>query len=67
MYSAIRSCLICRPCSENTLEININATKETVWIVNKIYRRSLIIRTSHRQEIIDAETIKIAVEDKQLG
>lgn len=52
---------------ENAMEAVINAANGTARMINKICSRSLMIGASHGHGIIDAETVRIAVEDNQLG
>ena len=52
---------------ENAMEAVINAANGTARMVNKICSRSLMVGASHGLNIIDAETVRIAVEDNQLG
>ena len=52
---------------ENALEAVINAANGTARMVNKICSRCLMIGASQGQKIIDAEIVRIAVEDNQLG
>ena len=52
---------------ENAMEAVINAANGTARMINKICSRSLMVGASHGQNIIDAETVRIAVEDNQLG
>lgn len=52
---------------ENAMEAIINAANGTARMINKICSRSLMVGASHGQETIDAETVRIAVEDNQLG
>ena len=52
---------------ENAMEAVINAANGTARMINKICSRSLMVGASHGQNTIDAETVRIAVEDNQLG
>ena len=52
---------------ENAMEAVINVANGTARMINKICNRSLMVGASHGQNIIDAETVRIAVEDNQLG
>ena len=52
---------------ENALEAILNAANGTARMVNKICSRSLMVGESHGQGIIDAETVRISIEDNQLG
>lgn len=51
----------------NAMEAVLNAANGTPRIVNKICSRSLMIGASQNQDIIDADTVRKAVEDNQLG
>lgn len=49
------------------METVINAANGAARMNNKICSRSLMFGSSHGHGIIDAETVRIAVEDNQLG
>ncbi|WP_427805817.1 hypothetical protein [Fusicatenibacter saccharivorans] len=49
------------------MEAVLNATNGTLRMINKICRRSLMIGVSQNQDIIDADTVRKAVLDNQLG
>ena len=53
--------------NDNATEAILNAANGTVRMINKICNRSLMIGASHGQNIIDADTVRKAVEDNQLG
>ena len=59
--------LKCGKRSWKTVEAVLNATNGTLRMINKICRRSLMIGVSQNQDIIDADTVRKAVEDNQLG
>lgn len=52
---------------ENAVEAILNAANGTARLINKICNRSMMIGASHGINIIDAETVRKAVEDTQLG
>lgn len=52
---------------ENAVEAILNAANGTPRMVNKICNRSLMIGASRGQDIIDADTVRKAVEDNHLG
>ena len=52
---------------DNALEAILNAANGAPRMINKICDRSMMIGASSGQEIIDAETVRKAVEDSQLG
>lgn len=52
---------------ENAVEAILNAANGTPRIINKLCNRSLMIGASQNQGIIDAEIVRKAVEDTQLG
>lgn len=51
----------------NATEAILNAANGTLRMINKICNRSLMIGASLNQNIIDAETVRKAIEDNQLG
>lgn len=51
----------------NAVEAVLNAANGTPRMINKICSRSLMIGASQNQDIIDADTVRKAVEDNQLG
>lgn len=51
----------------NATEAILNSANGTLRIINKICNRSLMIGASLNQNIIDAETVRKAIEDNQLG
>ena len=52
---------------ENAIEAILNAANGTARMINKICNRSLMIGGSQGSNIIDAETVRKAVDDTQLG
>lgn len=52
---------------ENAVEAILNSANGTARMVNKICSRSLMIGASQNKSIIDADTVRKAVEDTQLG
>lgn len=52
---------------ENAIEAILNSANGTVRMINKICSRSLMIGASQNKSIIDADTVRKAVEDTQLG
>lgn len=52
---------------ENAIEAILNASNGTARMINKICNRSLMIGANHGKDIIDAETVRKAIEDNQLG
>lgn len=52
---------------ENAQEAVLNAANGTARMINKICSRALMVGASHGREIIDAETVRTAIEDNQLG
>lgn len=52
---------------ENAMEAILNAANGTARLINKICNRSMMIGASHGINIIDAETVRKAIEDTQLG
>lgn len=52
---------------ENAVEAILNAANGTARLINKLCNRSMMIGASHGINIIDAETVRKAVEDTQLG
>lgn len=51
----------------NAMEAVLNAAGGTPRMINKICSRSLMIGASQNKDIIDADTVRKAVEDNQLG
>lgn len=51
----------------NAVEAVLNAANGTPRMINKICSRSLMIGASQNQDIIDADIVRKAVEDNQLG
>lgn len=51
----------------NAVEAILNAANGTPRMINKICNRSLMIGASQNQEVINADTVRKAVEDNQLG
>lgn len=52
---------------ENAVEAILNSANGTARMINKICSRSLMIGASQEKNIIDADTVRRAVEDTQLG
>lgn len=52
---------------ENATESILNASNGTPRMINKICNRSLMIGASLGRDIIDADTVRKAVEDHHLG
>lgn len=52
---------------ENAMEAILNAANGTARLINKICNRSMMIGANHGISIIDAETVRKAIEDTQLG
>ena len=52
---------------ENAMEAILNSANGTARMINKICSRSLMIGASQGKSIIDADTVRKAVEDTQLG
>ena len=59
--------LKCGKRSWKTVETVLNATNETLRMINKLCRHSLMIGASQNQDIIDADTVRKAILDNQLG
>ena len=59
--------LKCGKRSWKTVEAVLNAANGTPRMINKICSRSLMIGASQNQDIIDADIVRKAVEDNQLG
>ena len=53
--------------NDNAMEAILNAANGTARMINKICNRSLMIGASQSSNIIDAETVRKAVDDTQLG
>ena len=53
--------------NDNAMEAILNASNGTARMINKICNCSLMIGASQGINIIDAETVRKAVEDTQLG
>lgn len=51
----------------NAVEAVLNAADGTPRMINKICNRSLMIGASLNQDTINADTVRKAVEDNQLG
>ena len=51
---------------ENAIEALLNAANGTARVINKLCSRSLMIGASQGVNIIDAETVRKAIEDTQL-
>lgn len=51
----------------NAMEAILNSANGTARMINKICNRSLMIGASQGKSIIDADTVRKAVEDTQLG
>ena len=51
----------------NAVEAVLNAAGGTPRMINKICNRSLMIGASQNQDTINADTVRKAVEDNQLG
>ena len=52
---------------ESALEALLNSANGTPRMINKLCDRSMMIGASQGQDIIDAETVRKAIEDIQLG
>ena len=52
---------------ENAMEAILNFANGTARMINKICNRSLMIGTSQGKSIIDADAVRKAIEDTQLG
>ena len=52
---------------ENAMEAILNSANGTARMINKICNRSLMIGTSQGKSIIDADAVRKAIEDTQLG
>lgn len=52
---------------ENAMEAILNSANGTARMINKICNRSLMIGASQGKSIIDANAVRKAVEDTQLG
>ena len=52
---------------ENAMEAILNSANGTARLINKICNMSLMIGASQGKSIIDADTVRKAVEDTQLG
>ena len=53
--------------NDNAVEAILNAASGTARMINKICNRSLMIGASQGSNIIDAETVRKAIDDTQLG
>ena len=51
----------------NAVEAVLNAANGTPRMINKICNRSLMVGASQNQDTIDADTVRKAIEDSQLG
>ena len=51
----------------NAMEAVLNAANGTLRMINKICNRSLMIGASRSQDTINADTVRKAIEDNQLG
>lgn len=52
---------------ENAMEAILNSANGTARMINKICNRILMVGASQGKSIIDADTVRKAVEDTQLG
>ena len=52
---------------DSALEAILNSANGTPRMINKICDRSMLVGANQGQEIIDAETVRKAIEDIQLG